>query len=123
IEVVGDLVTGHAGAFRRRDRSQGTDSAPELVGGPGQSTIAPALDAGGALLVGQVTDRGLLEERGGQRAEVAEPGGIHRRRDDRLAVGVTAGPGIAFEQVWDTSRVLGTLPFVPGAGGRRCRFG
>src|SRR4029077_20048925 len=97
-------------------------SAPQLVGGPGQGRIAPVLDAGGALLGGQVTDRGLLEERGGQRAEVDEPGSIHRRGDDRLAVGVTAGPGIAVEQVWDTSQVLGNLPFLPGVGGRRWRF-
>ena len=52
---------------------------------------------------------------------MAEPGGVHRRGDDRLAVGVTAGPGIAVQQVGDPGQVLGDLPVLPGAGGRRGR--
>ena len=53
---------------------------------------------------------------------MAEPGGVHRRGDDRLAVGVTAGPVITVQQVGDPGQVLGDLPVLPGARGRRGRF-
>ena len=90
-----------------------------------QSSAVPrqAGDGLGALRAGQVPDRGVLQERGGQRAGVAEPGGVHRRGDDRLPVGVTARPGIAVQQVRDPGQVLGDLPVLPGVGGRRGRFG
>ena len=53
---------------------------------------------------------------------MAEPGGVHRRGDDRLAVRVTAGPFITVQQVRDPGQVLGDLPVLPGARGRRGRF-
>ena len=123
VEVVGDLVAGHAGARWGRDGLQGPHRSLEFLGGPGQRGVAPAGDVLGALRAGQVADRGLLYERGGQRAGVAEPGGVHRRGDDRLAVRVTAGPVITVQQVRDPGQVLGDLPVLPGARGRRGRFG
>ena len=122
VKVVGDLVAGHAGARRGRDGLQGPHRSLELLGGPGQRGVAPAFDAGGALRAGQVPDRSFLDERGGQRAGVAEPDGVHRRGDDRLAVRVTAGPVITVQQVRDPGQVLGDLPVLPGARGRRGRF-
>ena len=121
VEVVGDLVAGHAGAGCGRDGLQGPDGALEFLGGPGQGGVAPAGDVLGALRAGQVPDRGLLEERGGQRAGVAEPGGVHRCGDDRLTIWVTAVPRIAVEQVGDPGQVLGDLPVLPGIGCRRGR--
>ena len=123
IEVISDLVANYTGACLRWDGLQGPHRAVELLGGPGQGGLAPGGDVLGALRAGQVADRGLLEERGGQRAGVAEPGGVHRRGDDRLAVGVTAGPGIAAQQVRDPGQVLGDLPVLPGGRGGRGRFG
>ena len=54
---------------------------------------------------------------------MAEPGGVHRRGDDRLPIGVTARPGVAVQQVRDPGQVLGDLPGLPGSGRRRGRFG
>ena len=45
VEVVGDLVAGHAGADAGRDGLQGPHRALELLGGPGQGGVAPAGDA------------------------------------------------------------------------------
>ena len=41
VEVVGDLVAGHAGTVRGRDGLQGPHRAAEFVGGPGQRGVAP----------------------------------------------------------------------------------
>jgi hypothetical protein len=116
VEVVGDLVAGYASAGFRRDGLQGPDGAFEFLGGPDQGGIAPAGDVRGALRAGQVPDRRLLEERGGQRAGVAQPSGVHRRGDDRLAGGIAARPGIAVEQIGDAGQVLRDLPVLPGGG-------
>ena len=50
---------------------------------------------------------------------MAEAGGVHRRGDDRLAVGVTAGALVVAQQVRDPGQVLGELPVWSGVG----RFG
>jgi len=122
-QVVRNGVPGDTGAFRGRDRLQRTDSALELGGGPSQGSVTPALDTKSALRAGQVTYRSFLEEHGGQRAGVAESGGVHRRCNDRLPVGIAAGPGITKQQVRDPGQVLGHLPLLPGARGRRHRSG
>jgi hypothetical protein len=122
VEVVGDLVAGHAGARWGRDGMQGPHRSHEFRGGPVQRLLAPAGDVLGALRVGQVPDRGLLDERSGQRSGVAEPGGVYRRLDDRLPVRVVGGPVITLPQVRDPSQILGELPVLPGARGRRGRF-
>ena len=95
VEVVGDLVADHAGAGGGRDGLHGPHRAVEFLRGLVQCRVPPAGDVLGALQAGQVADRGLLEQRGGQRAGMAEPGSVHRRSDNRLAVRVTAGPVIA----------------------------
>ena len=113
VEVIGELVSGDASTGCGRGGLQGPDGAFELRGSPFEGGVVPAGDVRGALRAGQVADRRLLEELGGQRAGVAQPGGVHRRGDDRLAVGIAAGPGVAVEQVGDPGQVLGDLAVLP----------
>jgi hypothetical protein len=81
----------------------------ELGGCPGQGGIPPGRDVSGALLAGQVVDCRLGQHGDGQRAGVAEPGGVYRRGDDRLPIRVTAGPLITVDQIGEPRPGTGSI--------------
>ncbi len=129
VEVTGDPVADWA-AVRRgrgrvggRDRGERADRAVEHRAGPGHRVLTRAggirlARAAGRRRAGQVAGRGVPQERGGERAGVAEPGRVHRRGDDRLPVGVAAGSVVPAQQGRAARQVLGEEPVRPGGGGR-----
>jgi hypothetical protein len=114
VEVAGDPVAGQVSVRCGRDRFERANRAVELGAGPGQGAVTSARDVGGDQRPGQVADRGVRHEHGGQRAGVTKPGRIHRRRDDRLAVGVAAGSVVPAQQRRTPGQVLGDPAVRPG---------
>ena len=88
--------------------------APSRPGG--ERSVRPVLPAGGGWRSGQAAGRGLLQQAGRQRPGVAEPGGVHRRGQDRPAARVAARVGVAAQQPRDPGQVLGDLPVRAGRG-------
>ena len=122
-KVVRYLVSVYTSAGRRRNRPQRPDRSLQFFRCPGEGSLAPGRDVPGALEVGQVADRGFLDEHGGQGCAMAEPGRVHRRTKDRLPIGVAAQPFVAVQQVGYPGQVLSDLPIVAFAGSRLGRFG